>query len=85
MERLTQKIADGSYVVADGHGNKELTEKLAKFENMYDALCLEQSKILAEMEKMRLAGKTKTVTYQQLIADKLMVMNLLGRFQIYGL
>jgi hypothetical protein len=71
--------------MADGHSNQEMTEKLAKFENMYDALRLEKNKILEEMERMRLAGKTKTVTYQQLIANKLMVMNLLGRFEIYGL
>ena len=32
-----------------------------------------------------MAGKTKTVTYKQLLGDKLMLQNILTRYKIYGL
>ena len=85
MERLTRKLADGTYEAAEGHNADEIILKLAKYENMYDALCAERSKMIADMERLRLADKSKTVTYKQLIANKFMVMDLIGRFEIYGL
>jgi hypothetical protein len=85
MNRITKILSDGTYVFEYGRKNEELILQLAKYEDMYEALCAEQTKILADMDKLRLAGKTKTVTYKQLLANKLMVMNLLGRFGIYGL
>ena len=84
MERFTKQV-DGSYIHAEGRSMNEIIQKLAKYENMYEALCTEQSKIIKEMENLRLTGKSKTVTYQQLMANKLMVMNLISRFEIYGL
>ena len=38
-----------------------------------------------DAEKLRAAGKNKGVTYQQLLAQKLTVQNLIGRFEIYGI
>lgn len=84
MNRLTKMLSDGTYVVDDGRKNEELILQLSKYEDMYESLCVEQNKILADMDKLRLAGKSKPVTYKQLLANKLMIMNLLGRFRIYG-
>ncbi|MGE5380589.1 MAG: hypothetical protein ACM3NT_05920 [Methylocystaceae bacterium] len=85
MERFTVKLADGTYAAADGCSSDEIVQKLAKFENMYDTLCREHDKVIADMEKLRLAGKSKTVTYKQLLANKMMIMELISRFDIYGL
>ena len=60
-------------------------ERLAAYDRMYADLLKERDKVLADMEKLRAAGKNKGVTYQQLLAQKLTVQNLVGRFEIYGI
>ena len=60
-------------------------ERLAAYDRMYANLLKERDKVLADMEKLRASGKNKGVTYQQLLAQKLTVQNLIGRFEIYGI
>ena len=60
-------------------------ERLAAYDRMYADLLRERDKVLADMEKLRAAGKNKGATYQQLLAQKLTVQNLIGRFEIYGI
>lgn len=83
MERLTSKNSSGTFTVAEGRSVDEIIEKLAKYENMHEALIAEQDKIISDMERLRLENKTKTITYKQLMANKLMTMNLTSRFDIY--
>ena len=58
--------------------------RLAAYDRMYADLLKERDKVLADMDKLREAGKQKGATYQQLLAQKLTLQNLLGRFEIYG-
>ena len=60
-------------------------ERLAAYDRMYGDLLKERDKVLFDMEKLRAAGKNKGATYQQLLAQKLTVQNLIGRFEIYGI
>ena len=60
-------------------------ERLAAYDRMYADLLKEREKVLADMEKLRAAGKNKGATYQQLLAQKLTLQNLIGRFEIYGI
>lgn len=60
-------------------------ERLAAYDRMYDDLLRERDKVIADMEKLRAAGKNRGATYQQLLAQKLTVQNLIGRFEIYGI
>ena len=60
-------------------------ERLAAYDRMYGDLLKERDKVLSDMEKLRAAGKNKVATYQQLLAQKLTVQNLIGRFEIYGI
>ena len=60
-------------------------ERLAAYDRMYTDLLRERDKVLADMDKLRAAGKNKGATYQQLLAQKLTVQNLIGRFEIYGI
>ena len=60
-------------------------ERLAAYDRMYADLLKERDKVLADMEKLRSAGKNKGATYQQLLAQKLTLQNLIGRFEIYGI
>ena len=60
-------------------------ERLAAYNRMYSDLLRERDKVAADMDKLRSAGKNRGVTYQQLLAQKLTVQNLIGRFEIYGI
>ena len=60
-------------------------ERLAADDRMYADRLKERDKVLSDMEKLRAAGKNKGATYQQLLAQKLTVQNLIGRFEIYGI
>ena len=60
-------------------------ERLAAHERMYGDWLKERDKVLADMDRLRATGKNRGVTYQQLLAQKLTVQNLIGRFEIYGI
>ena len=60
-------------------------ERLAAYDRMYADLLKERDKVLSDMEKLRAAGKNKAATYQQHLAQKLTLQNLIGRFEIYGI
>ena len=60
-------------------------ERLAAYDRMYEDLLKEREKVLGDMDRLREAGKQKGATYQQLLAQKLTLQNLLGRFEVYGI
>ena len=60
-------------------------ERLAAYDRMYVDLLREREQVLSNLERLRAAGKNRGVTYQQLLAQKLTVQNLIGRFEIYGI
>ena len=45
-------------------------ERLAAYDRMYADLLKERDKVLADMERLRAAGKNRGVTYQQLLAPE---------------
>ena len=60
-------------------------ERLAAYDRMYADLLKEREKVLSDMDRLREAGKQKGAAYQQLLAQKLTLQNLLGRFEVYGI
>ena len=60
-------------------------ERLAAYDRMYADLLREREGVLAKLEDLRTAGKQRGATYQQLLAQKLTLQNLIGRFEIYGI
>lgn len=60
-------------------------ERLAAYDRMYAGLLRERDRVLADMDKLREAGKQRGATYQQLLAQKLTLQNIIGRFEIYGI
>lgn len=60
-------------------------ERLAAYDRVYADLLKERDKVLSDMDRLREAGKQKGATYQQLLAQKLTLQNLLGRFEVYGI
>lgn len=92
MNRLTRALENNSYVVDDTmvqHGvngySGDAISKLAKIENMYDHLIRQQNQISEELENLRLEGKTRSVKFKQLLANKLANSNILVLFETYGL
>lgn len=62
-----------------------MSEREEKFEKMFQAIQKEYDDTVSKMEKMKVEGKSKTVTYKQLMSTKLMLQNMLSRYEIYGL
>lgn len=62
-----------------------MSEREEKFEAMLRAVQQEYDDTLQKMETLKAQDKTKTATYRQLLGDKLMLQNILTRYQIYGL
>ena len=60
-------------------------ERLAAYDRMYADLLKERDKVLADMDKLRAAGRKRGTTYQQPLAPKLTVQHLVGRVEIHGL
>ena len=56
-----------------------------KFEEMLQAIQKEYKGTVSKMEQLRAAGKIKTATYKQLMGTKIMLQNMLSRYEIYGL
>ena len=62
-----------------------MSEREEKFEKMLQSVQTEYEVTVETMEKLKSEGKTKTVTYKQLFAEKLTLQNMLSRYKIYGL
>lgn len=62
-----------------------MSEREEKFEKMLQDVQKEYELTLSKMEKSKSEGKTKTVTYKQLMSTKLTLQNILSRYEIYGL
>lgn len=62
-----------------------MSEREEKFEKMLQAIQKEYNDAVTKMEQLRAAGKTKTVTYKQFMGTKLMLQNMLSRYELYGL
>ena len=80
MSRLTVR-ENGVYTAVDPDA---AIQKLGRLEDMQQALQAEYDRTVTELARLSAAGKTKTVTYRQLFANKLNLMNLLDRFALYG-
>lgn len=60
-------------------------EKLQSYEKMQAAMVREYGSILTQMEELKAAGKTKSVTYQTLLGKKMMYKNMISMYELYDL
>lgn len=60
-------------------------ERLQAYERMQKDLQSEHDRMAAQMEDLKAAGKTKSVTYKTLLGKKMMYKNMLSMYEIYGL
>ena len=76
MDRLTRRMEDGSW--AADCDVQTLINRLAAFENMRDTLIAQRDKAASDMAALKAQGRSKSVTFRQLMAEK---MNLTGIIQ----
>lgn len=62
-----------------------MSKREEKFEKMLQAVQEEYEMVCGKMEMLKAEGKTKTVTYKQLMSRKLTLQNMLAMYEIYGL
>lgn len=62
-----------------------MSEREEKFERMLQNVQERYADTVQKMEQLKDAGKTKSVTYKQLMAEKLTLQKMLSMYQIYGL
>ena len=63
----------------------EAIQKLALFENMHEYLIESQTSIPKELETLRNQGKSKTVTFKELLTQKLINESMLMLLSRYGI
>ncbi len=92
MERMTRLLESKAVYVTDRIAGSieegfygEAIDRLAKFENLYDHLISRHSAIPSELEFLRNAGKTKTVTFKELLTEKMIIEMLLTQMNRQGL
>ena len=60
-------------------------DRLQAFETMLEAVQQGYEEAAQKMQALKAQGKEKTVTYKQHMANKLLYMNMLSLYRLYGL
>ena len=60
-------------------------KRLEAFEKMLEAILSQYDLVAAKMDKLKSEGKEKTVTYRQLLANKLQLQTIISYYRTYGL
>ena len=62
-----------------------MSEREERFERMLQEIQAEYASIEQKMAVLRAEGKTKTVTFRQLMSNKLMYQSMLSMYRDHGL
>ena len=60
-------------------------ERLGAFKKMLENVNDRYKVTVDKMEKLKAEGKVKSVTYNQLMADKLTLQKMISMYEVYGL
>ena len=60
-------------------------ERLEGFERMLQDVQRNYAAVTERMERLKAEGKTKTVTFRQLLGDKLLYQTMLAMYRAHGL
>ena len=83
MKRYTQKTPEG-WAVAPEEREAAL-ERLAAFENAYQALLEQQEELTARMEPLKAAGRQKSAQFRELLGKKLVNQQILLQLEFFGI
>lgn len=89
MKRYTKKSENDYYVESEEIRLSDMKvfgnaiDQLAVFEDFFDGLLTEKDQIVEQLDSLRQAGNTKTVTFRQLFANKISVELMIERVNRY--
>ena len=85
MKRYTKKgesdffIESSDIRISDSKIWGNAVDQLAMFEDFFEDLMVEKEQIIEQLNDLRQAGNTKTVTFKQLFANKISVERMIER------
>lgn len=62
-----------------------MSDREARFERMLEGIQADYADTVRKMDALRAENKTKTVTFRQLMGNKLMYQTMLSMYREYGL
>ena len=62
-----------------------MSDREARFERMLEGIQADYADTVQKMDALRAENKTKTVTFRQLMGNKLMYQTMLSMYREYGL
>ena len=62
-----------------------MSEREERFERMLEGIQENYADTVRRMDALRAEGKTKTVTFRQLMSNKLMYQNMMALYKLYDL
>ena len=65
--------------------NRDQMTRLENYEKMYQSVQLGYEDAISQMTQLKSKGKTKSVTYKQLMAQKLTYKNMLSMYKLFGI
>ena len=83
--RLTVHDEAGAVLAAGETPMEDVLERLASFEDLVDDVYGRYVDTLARIDALRAAGKVKTVTYRQLVSNKVSLRETIDLFEERGL
>lgn len=83
MERLTGKTPEGA--PCSTAELPELLDRLCRFEDVCEALLRTRTETAEELERLRAAGKAKTLRYRELLAARVMNENIISLLAVNGI
>lgn len=81
MARLTAKTAAG-YIPED---SAAVVDKLGRFEDFCEKISAEQIELSAQLDALRVTGKSKSARFRELLARKLVNANTIELLRLNGL
>lgn len=83
--RMTKKLPDGSYELTDPDQLREAIQRLGQAEDALESLSEQYHAMEAKLEAERSRGHgTRPVTFNRMLAEKLMLSGMLERFRLHG-
>ena len=83
--RLTRKNENGIYELTDTEQLSEAIQRLGQAEDALENLTQQYHAMEAKLEAQRSQGRgTRSVTFNRLLAEKMMLSGMLERFRFYG-
>ena len=83
--RLTAVGKGGAYDAAPDISREQLIERLGRHEDVLAVLRQEYADAEAQLARLRDEGRIRTATYHQLVANRITLKSVLGRFSDAGL